>query len=160
MKNSLFLLTFLFTISTFSQKNLPDITLKTIEGKTYKINDTRDENKIIVYAFWATWCAPCLKELDAINDVYDDWKDEIDVEVIAVSTDDSRTKKRTKPLVNGKGWEFEVLIDDNQDLKRALNIVNVPHIVVVKNNKIIHRHSGYTPGAEDELFEFIKNYSN
>ena len=59
------------------------------------------------------------------TDIYDEWKDETKVNLIAIATDDARTKKRIRPLVNGKGWEYIVLYDDNQDLKRALNITTL-----------------------------------
>ena len=79
---------------------------------------------------------PCINELDAISDVYEEWQEETNVEIIAISTDDSRTRKRVKPLVNGKGWDYEILIDENQDLKRALNITTLPHIVIIKMERL------------------------
>jgi len=140
-------------------QDMPNMALKNLEGKTISINDLSNSEDVKVFSFWATWCVPCINELDAINDVYDEWKDETNVEIIAISTDDSRTKKRVRPLVNGKGWEYQILFDENQDLKRALNITTLPHVVLVKGGKIIHRHSGYTPGGEDELLEIIKKHS-
>lgn len=79
------------------------------------------------------------------------------MEVIAVSIDDSKTQKRVKPLLKGKGWTYSVLLDSNQDLKRALSIVNVPYTIVVKNNKIVYISNGYSQGAEDELFQKLQN---
>jgi thiol-disulfide isomerase/thioredoxin len=151
----LFLL--LFVINTYSQKELPDISLNNVENKSISLKkEFSKENKIYVFSFWATWCGPCMKELDAISDVYDTWKKELDVEVIAVATDDSRTMKRVKPLLNGKGWEYSVLLDSNQELKRSLSISNIPYTVVVKNGKIVHVQNGYVPGEENELFEKLK----
>ena len=129
-----------------------------LDGKKIKASD--HIGKVMVISFWATWCVPCINELDAIAEVYDEWKDETGVNLIAIATDDTKTKKRIRPLVNGKGWEYLVLYDDNQNLKRALNITTLPHTLVLKNNKIIHRRTGYTPGIEDELFEIIKENSN
>ena len=73
-------------------------------------------------SFWATWCKPCIKELDAIADVYDDWQDETGVQLVAVSIDDSRNTARVAPFVNGKGWEYTVLLDPNSDFRRAMGI--------------------------------------
>jgi ribosomal protein S1 len=47
-------------------------------------------------------------------------------------------------------------LDTNQDLKRALSIVNIPYTVVVKNGIIVHVQNGYVPGSEVELFEKLK----
>lgn len=143
-----------------SAQELPNITLKSTEGKSVSIQELSNSDNIKVFSFWATWCVPCINELDAISEVYDDWQDKTNVELIAISTDDSRTKKRVIPMVNGKGWEYQILIDDNQELKRALNITVLPYVIVVKNGKIIYQHSGYTPGGEDDLYEVIKEHSN
>jgi hypothetical protein len=59
-------------------------------------------------------------------------------------------------LINGKGWEFNVLLDTNQDFKRAMSIVNIPYTIVVKNGEIVHIQNGYVPGNEKELFEKLK----
>ncbi|MFD0963461.1 TlpA family protein disulfide reductase [Pseudofulvibacter geojedonensis] len=140
-----------------SQSSLPDLTLKNLDGKNINLPEI-SKDKTVVISLWATWCVPCKNELDAISDVYEDWQDETDITLYAVSVDDSRTVKRVKPLVNGKGWEYEVLLDTNNDLKRELGAATVPLTLIVKNNKILYRHSGYTAGAEDELFEEIKKH--
>ncbi len=141
----------------FSQKKLPSVTLKNLEGTTVSTTQNLiEKDKVYVYCFWATWCAPCIQELDAINEVYEDWKSQANVEVIAVSIDDARTNKRVKPLVNGKGWEYTILMDTNQDFKRALGISNPPFTAVVKNGEIIFTQNGHTPGSENQLLEQIK----
>jgi len=159
MKQLLLTITIFSFISVFSQKQLPNIMLKTLDGKSVKIQDKTSKNKITVLSFWATWCAPCINELDEISDVYEDWTEETNVDFIAISIDDPRTQKRINPLINGKGWEFNILIDKNQELKRALNISIIPHIIILKNNKILYRHTGYSPGFEEQLYEKIKQYS-
>jgi len=143
----------------FSQ-DLPNIALKDLEGAPVNVQELSNSDDVKILAFWATWCVPCINELDAISEVYEDWQDETNVELIAISTDDSRTKKRIRPLINGKDWDYTVLLDDNQDLKRALNISILPHVLVVKNGNILYRKTSYTPGSEDELFEIVQKHSN
>jgi thiol-disulfide isomerase/thioredoxin len=156
MKHIFFLLLFI-GFTSFSQQSLPNITLLNSEGKSISIkSNCIEKDKLYVFSFWATWCAPCVQELDAISDIYDDWKKELNIELIAVATDDSRTQKRVKPLVNGKGWDYMVLLDTNQEFKRSLGISNVPYLIVVKNGKIVFTENGHTPGGETELFEKLK----
>ena len=156
MKNFLFGL-LLVGFNLNAQTNLPNIQLSNLEGK--KVSSTADfsqKDQLYVFSFWATWCTPCISELDEINDLMSEWKKEVDFKLIAISIDDSRTQKRVKPLINGKGWGFDILLDTNQDFKRALGIVNVPYLIVVKNNKIVHIQNGYVPGNELDLLEKLK----
>ena len=157
MKNLSLLLLFV-GFNLIAQNNLPDLSLTSLEGKSVSLkNDFNEKDKLYVFSFWATWCAPCINELDEMNDVQEEWKKDVNFEVIAVSTDDSRTQKRVEPLVNGKEWTYKILLDTNQDFKRALSIVNIPYTIVVKNGKIVHIQNGYVPGSEVELFEKLKS---
>ncbi len=144
--------------SLFAQHQMPSVLLKNLKGESINSNlDFQKKDVLYVFSFWATWCAPCVQELDAISDVYGDWKSKINIEIIAVSVDDARTEKRVKPLVNGKGWEYTVLLDTNQELKRSLSIANIPYVVVVKNKEIVYIQNGHSPGGEIELFEKLKS---
>ncbi|MBE9490650.1 MAG: TlpA family protein disulfide reductase [Bacteroidetes bacterium] len=159
MKKIAFLFCLFLTFNSFAQNEIPNIDVKKLDGSTINIKEATNKDHVIVVSLWATWCVPCIKELDAISDVYEDWQDETNVELIAISVDNSRTVKRVKTLVNGKGWEYNILLDTNNDLQRALGASTVPLTLVIKDNKIVFRHSGYSPGAEDELFEKIKEFS-
>lgn len=152
---NLFALLFVFSLSS---QNIPNTELKTLDGNTTNLQTIATNNDLIIVSLWATWCAPCKNELDAINDEYDDWIEETSVKLFAISVDDSRTVKNVKPMVNGKGWEFEILLDTNGDLKKALGAPTVPVTLIIKNGEIVFRHSGYNPGAEDDLFEELKKY--
>lgn len=145
------------SFSVFSQKELPSVSISTLDNKSVNVKtDFNEKDKIYIYSFWATWCTPCIAELEAISERYEDWKKEMNIELIAVSIDDARTQKRVKPLLNGKDWTYTILLDSNQDLKRALSIVNVPYSVIVKNQKIVKILNGYTQGSEEELYEVLK----
>jgi len=155
--NKITVLLFLLSLFGNAQTALPDVTLTNLEGKSVLLkNEFSEKDKLYIFSFWATWCGPCINELDELNDIIEDWKKELNLEVIAISTDDARTQKRVKPLVNGKGWPYTILLDTNQDLKRALTIVNIPYTLVVKNGQIVHIQNGYVPGSETELFAKLK----
>ena len=157
VKTSLSILFILLTVSSLSQNIIPNTKIKNLESEFIYTNDVLNQNNFYIISFWATWCIPCINELDAIVDIYEDLEKD-NIEVIAISTDDARTKKRVRPMINGKDWNFKILLDENHDLKRALNIVGIPHTIITKGTKIIYRRIGYSPGEEVDLFDFIKEY--
>lgn len=138
------------------KSDLPNVTIKNLQGKDVNIAKLSNNGKPFVITFWATWCGPCIKEHNALDEVYQDWKDETGVKIYSVSIDDSRTTAKVKPFVEGKGWDFEVLLDANGDLKRAMNVNNPPHTFLFDGSgKIVYQHTGYFEGAEEELYEEI-----
>lgn len=135
---------------------LPDITLSNLEGEDKNVKAYGENGKMTIFAFWATWCGPCKKELNNISEMYEDWQDDYNVEVIAVSTDDARTAPKVKPYVDGSGWEYEVLMDTNEDMKRALNIPMVPYTLVTNHaGEIVYEKVGYKEGDEYHLEDVI-----
>jgi len=155
MKKFICILVLSFNFALFAQEQLPSTTLKTLSGSNTTLKEIAAVDDLIVVSLWATWCVPCKNELDAVAEVYDDWVSETGVKYYAVSIDDSRTAKRVKPMINGKGWEFEILLDENSDLKRAFGVSTVPFTIIIKSGEIVYKHTGYTPGYEDELYDMI-----
>lgn len=136
---------------------LPDLRLKTIYGKTVHTPDITKGGKPVVISFFATYCKPCLRELQAINELYDDWQRETGVEIYVVSIDDAQNSAKVKTLVEGYAWRYTVLLDPNSDMKRALGVNMIPSVIVLNaEGKISYTKTGYTDGSENELFEKIK----
>lgn len=134
-------------------KTVPSVQLKDMDGEVVNTADLDVDGPMII-SFWATWCSPCKRELNTIHELYEDWQDETDVTLVAVSIDDQRTKNSVPLYVNGKGWDYMVLMDTNGDFKRAMGVNNVPHTFLVdKDGKIVYSHNNYVPGDEEELYK-------
>ena len=138
-------------------KSVPSVDMKDLTGKTFNSSELENDGKPFVINFWATWCSPCKRELDNISEVYDEWQEETGVKIYAISIDDARRARQVKPHVDASGWDYEVLLDENSDFRRAMNVSNPPYTFVVDGNgKIAYQHIGYSDGDEDELYEKIK----
>ncbi len=139
-----------------SVKQLPKVMLKDMNGKTINTAEMGFNGPIVI-SFWATWCAPCKRELNTIQDLYPDWQEETGVTLVAVSIDDEKTKAQVRVYVDGKAWEYVVLLDPNGDFKRAMGVNNVPHTFLVDTEgNIVYSHNNYAPGDEEKLYEEIK----
>lgn len=160
MRKKILSILLVIAVSAFAQNSqtLPNITLKDVNGKNKNVSDYSKSGKITILSFWATWCTPCKKELTNINDnMLDEWKTKYDIELVAVSTDNSKNVLKVKPFVDGQGWDFDCLLDVNEDLKRALNAPMIPYTVLLdKTGKIVWTHTGYVEGDEFVLEEQIK----
>jgi len=142
-------------------KTLPNVTVKTITGESFNTEDIDNDGNPIIISFWALWCHPCIKELTTIADVYEDWQEETGVKLYAISIDDARSTAKVGPLVNGKGWDYEVLLDPNGDFKRAMNVNMIPHTFVLDGNKnIVWQHTSFAEGAELDLIEIVEKVKN
>src|SRR5665213_3776103 len=117
------------TSKTASKTDFPPLKRKDINGKDVDLQSLAKLGKPVILSFWATWCSPCKKELENINLVIDDWRKKYNVQLVAISIDDSRNSMKVKPFIDGKKWDYMVLLDINQDAQRSLNIPNVPYTI-------------------------------
>jgi cytochrome c biogenesis protein CcmG/thiol:disulfide interchange protein DsbE len=153
----LFLLTYSFVNAQEKKTDIPSVNVKTVDNKTFNTSQLSNDGKPMIIDFWATWCKPCVSELNAISDEYADWQEETGVKLVAISIDDARTMASVAPFVNGKGWDYEVYIDSNSDFKRAMNVNNVPHTFLFDGSgKIVSQHNTYAPGDEKKLIEEVR----
>jgi len=139
------------------QAALPEVTLRDVEGNEVSVAALAQQGKPVIISFFATWCKPCMRELKAIHELYADWQQTTGVQMYIVSEDQGQDSQKVKPLVDGNGWEYHVLLDPNGALKRAMNVQNIPHLFVLdKQGKTVYNHVGYTDGDETEIEKYLK----
>lgn len=144
-------------VSLGAYAQLPSVQLKDLEGKTVNTAELSNNGKPFVISFFATWCKPCNRELKAIHEQYTDWQEETGMKVIAVSIDQAQNINKVKPMVDGEGWEYEVLLDPNSEFRRAMGVQMIPHVFIIDGKgKIAESRSGYTDGAESHLIEKVR----
>ena len=144
-------------VSLGAYAQLPSVQLKDLEGKTVNTAELSNDGKPFVISFFATWGKPCNRELKAIHEQYADWQEETGMKVIAVSIDQAQNINKVKPMVDGEGWEYEVLLDPNSEFRRAMGVQMIPHVFIIDGKgKIAESRSGYTDGAESHLIEKVR----
>ena len=160
MKKILFALIALVMGTALMAQNakMPEnITLRDIDGMNVPSSVIQNDGKPVIISFWATWCKPCNRELNTIKEVYEEWQEETGVKLVAISIDDARSASRVKPHVDGNDWPYEVYLDQNSDLKRAMGVVNVPHTFILNGEgEIVWQHTGYQDGGEEEVIDKVR----
>ena len=154
---TIFILASLFcTIAAVGQKSVPSVTVKSLDGQSFDLKEfTSDDSKVYIIDFWATWCSPCKKELDAIADYYEDWQADYNVELIAITIDNQRALPKVPGIVETKGWEYTIFAGNEEAMRNAFNFQTIPQTVVAKSGQIVYEHNGYVPGDEDELEKIV-----
>jgi thiol-disulfide isomerase/thioredoxin len=138
-------------------KKLTSVNIKTLDGETFNTQDIYNDGNPIIISFWALWCKPCKREMDAYNEFYEEWQEETGVKIYAVSIDDSRSTAKVLPFVSGRDWEMEVLLDANGDFRRAMNVNLIPHTFLIDGKgNIVYQHTSYYEGLEHEIYDLVK----
>ncbi|MCB1032006.1 MAG: TlpA family protein disulfide reductase, partial [Acidimicrobiales bacterium] len=132
-----------------SDKGLPDAELTDL--RTEELVDWNQGSKPLVINMWASWCAPCRKEMPAFDKVAQDLQDQ--VKIIGVTDDlnrDSALKAADKSKVT-----YPLLYDEEAILLTELDISGLPATVFVdEKGKIIGKHLGEL--TESELRQEIE----
>ena len=64
----------------------PDFTAKLNNGETFTLSDKKGQ--VILLNFWATWCSNCVKEMPAIEKLYEEYGDQIVIVGVNVGEDE------------------------------------------------------------------------
>ena len=135
--------------------DLPPFEAKTIDGETFRFADLIGE-KVVVFDFWATYCIHCRPQLDALEKLYQKYK-ERDFEVVIISVDTPQNIGKIKPYFRSRGYSFPVVLDTDSQIARVLKPVNgLPYTLLVNlEGEIVFQHEGYKKGEEKVLEEKI-----
>ena len=148
---------FVLGIISGNAQQIPSVKLKDLKGKTIDTSTLENDGKPFIISFFALWCKPCLRELEAIKDVYKDWQKETGVKLYAISIDDAQNSLKVGPESRAKGWQYEVLLDPNSDFRRTLGVNMIPAVFIVDGNgKIVSSRTGYKNGEEEHIINEVR----
>lgn len=144
------LLVFILISNLFSQSIFPNNKVQLINSKTTNMYNLTSEVTFI--SFWATWCLPCLKEIDKVNEFIDDFDN---VSVVLINEDRPGDKAKVKSFIRSRRYpvddNYHIIFDFDKKLSRYFNAQPIPLTLILKNNKVVYRKRGFFVGDEIEL---------
>jgi len=140
----------LCNLSVGEEAKIPALTLKLLDGRQVKLSTFVEQGPVLI-DFWATWCAPCKKEMVFLERIYQTYKDQ-GVTILAINQDTPKSLSKVKSYIRSRKLTFVVALDPNQQIAQQLNAIVLPTTLLVDQNyHIVWRHQGYIPGDEKEI---------
>lgn len=159
--------------TTASAEQAPDFTLRQAPQFRDEVTLSDHRGQVVIVNFWATWCAPCLAEMEAFKSVYasvndtngDGTVDEADhneagrlpLEIISISVDESRDRGKIVPTIRPKQLPFTIVWDQGKQVSQVYNPNDaVPYTVIVdQEGNIVERIEEYAQGEECHVFDTV-----
>ncbi len=133
----------------------PDFSLKDVDGKPVILDSLLAKGPVFM-SFWALWCKMCIKELDALRPVYDEF-DSLGVHMLAISVDKTRKIPEVKPFALSHNWKYTVVLDPDDILRGLYNVQAMPSsFIITQDKKIVFTHQGYKPGDEAKIIAKLR----
>lgn len=147
----------------YSAQNQTDVSSVKYEELEKRIQSERD--KLLVVNFWATTCAPCVKELPYFMEVNNKYKNDPKFKMLLVSLDRAVDKERVLKFIKNKNLGAEVILLD--DIKRMNTWIprfekdwdgNIPVTIFYKNGEKVHFNDGEM--SKEDLENTIAKHLN
>ncbi|HKP98577.1 MAG TPA: redoxin domain-containing protein [Fibrobacteria bacterium] len=138
------------------RERAPAFRLEDTEGKPFDLGGSLGR-EVILLDFWATFCIPCLAELNAFKDLQARYGAQ-GFRVVAVSVDQPQTLARVRAFAKARGFPFPVIADPGQEAYRLYGVSALPTSVLIDaRGRVAYRQEGFRPGEEGRLERLIRD---
>ena len=132
----------------------PRFTLRNLKGNLEGLDD--HSGKVIIVNFWATWCAPCLKEMPIFETLYRRYRSK-GLTLLAISLDKESSSK-VQEFVDKYKLTFPVLLDTEGVAEKLYPSFTIPFTYVIdKQGRVAARVDGAKDWESSETFEAVEH---
>ena len=136
-------------------KKVETFSMKDINGSKKTVSSS--ENKILLLNFWATWCAPCIKEIPELVELKKRFKNNVEVYFLAV---DSNVKKTVPKFLKKNNLESLLVFNDEKlKVSSRFGVKVMPTTIIInKDFEEVAQVKGYVDWLSSEYVDLIKNF--
>ena len=128
-------------LANLEQSSLaPGFSLPSLDGTEKALKDF--QGKFVLLNFWASWCAPCIAEMPALERVHQTFKEE-GLVVVSVNVDTEAAREQVVKMVEKKGISFSVFLDPKMQVAESYGLSGFPESFFIGPKG--HRLSFYDP---------------
>lgn len=115
----------------------PNFELQTLDGETVKLSDYKGQ--MVMLNFWASWCPPCRVEMPHMDTYYKEFKEEHNIEILAVNmtTLERGSREKVPEFVEKHELTFPILMDEKGEVKELYDVMVYPTTYIVNAKGII-----------------------
>lgn len=135
-------------------KTPPDFEVKTLDGESVKLSDLK--GKKVLLNFWASWCPPCKAEMPHMQNFYEDYAEDKNVEILAVNLTDQEYGgiEDAREFVKAYGLTFPIPTDQDGSLGLNYEILTIPTTYVIDTAGLI-QHKIVGPMDEQMMIDLV-----
>jgi cytochrome c biogenesis protein CcmG, thiol:disulfide interchange protein DsbE len=139
--------------------SIPDVNLRDIDGKIISSSEITQPGTPTLVIFWKSTSGKCCENLGLLQEAWEETLSQQGVKMVAICMDCNGSWTQVKPIVNGNDWDFDVYIDVNGDLKRAMNVGDVPCTMLFdENQNMICRMNSACTGSQEFICSNILDH--
>jgi peroxiredoxin len=132
----------------------PDFTLTTLDGKEVKLSDLK--GKKVVLNFWATWCPPCKAEMPHMQNFYEDFSQDENVEILAINLTNGDNVESVQNFVKDYGLTFPIPMDVEGKVGETYQAITIPTSYMIDTKGRI-QNKVVGPMDENMIKDFVSN---
>lgn len=163
IKSKLFLVILLAAVTLGMSSDVTNFKLPNLRNQQVELAELLKDGPVLL-DFWATWCKPCMKAFPKLNALHKKYGEK-GLTVVGINEDGARSQSKVKPFVRSLRIKFLILIDNNNEVMRKLQVQNLPTtILITPNGMVVARHVGYSPDGikklEERIVTLLTEYAN
>ena len=125
----------------------PDFAVELLSGETVKLADYR--GKVVLLNFWATWCGPCVSEMQDIQKISEAFSEE----AIVLAVNCSEKRDTVSSFIEDKGYTFNIGLDENMEIQEKYPTDGIPYTIIIDGEGII---TEIHLGSSDDMFSVFE----